>query len=91
MYGTVPACNEERKMSTIQQATQEMRDAGYSEQEIAKGAAYAEKIGHRDDGDRFFSLAMARILYSTDQLEQCESAGTWYPVDAGCMDDVVVR
>lgn len=41
--------------------------AGYDDHEIACGLAYADRVGWRDENDRG-ALALARILYSDEQL-----------------------
>lgn len=50
-----------------------LSDAGYSHEQIAEGLAYADRVGWRDENDRG-SLALARILYSDEQLEDSPRA-----------------
>lgn len=69
-------------MATIDQARARMAEAGYSAEQIAAGAAYAEEQGY-SGAEEFFSLAMARILYSAADLAD----GARYPVEPGSLDE----
>jgi hypothetical protein len=48
-------------------ASETLAAAGYSENQIREGMAYADAIGWDDEDDRG-ALALARILYSDEQL-----------------------
>lgn len=68
-------------MATIAQATALIADQCSADQ-VAEGVAYAEKMGY-SNAEEFFSLAMAKILYSADDLAQ----GASYPVEPGSLDE----
>jgi hypothetical protein len=56
-----------------------LSEAGYSDEQIGEGFAYAESIGYGDE-DGLGQLALSRILYCDSQLEDGEVVG-WEPVD----------
>ena len=67
-------------MATIELARKIILDQ-YSAKELAEGEAYAEAQGY-EDAEEFFSLAMAKILYS--DLRDGEAR---YPVEPGSLDE----
>ena len=67
-------------MITIAQATAIIADQ-YSAVQTAEGVAYAEQVGY-SDAEEFFSIAMAKILYSADDIAD----GARYPVEHGSLE-----
>ena len=67
-------------MVTIEQATAIIADQCSADQ-VSDGVAFAERIGY-SDAYEFFSIAMAKILYSADEVE----SGARYPVEAGSLE-----
>jgi len=61
-------------------------DAGYSEQQIKDGAAYANKIGYGSDLDKFGQLVLSRILYDDEQLESGVLV-SWETREGGKIED----
>lgn len=59
-------------------AAEILSEAGYSDESILKGLTYAD-LHDWDDEDERGAYALARILYSGDQLKDSPKAG-WAPV-----------
>ena len=67
-------------MATLETARSIILDQ-YSAADLAAGEAYATAVGY-EDAEEFFSLAMAKILYSAADLE----SGARFPVEPGSLD-----
>jgi hypothetical protein len=67
-------------MATIKEARAVIRDQ-CSPAQAKEGFKYAESIGY-DNAEEFFSIAMAKILYSADDIAR----GARYPVEPGSLD-----
>jgi len=59
-------------------AAETLSEAGYSAQDIQVGLAYADQHDWQDENERG-AYALARILYSDDQLEATPKA-PWAPI-----------
>jgi hypothetical protein len=67
-------------MATVELAKKIIEDS-YPVDRAQKGYEQAERIGYTD-GEEFFSIAVARILWSEEEVDQ----GLRYPVEPGSLD-----
>ena len=67
-------------MATVELAKKIIEES-YPLDRAQKGYDQAERIGY-DDGEEFFSIVVAHILWSAEEVDQ----GLRYPVEQGSLD-----